>query len=198
MSNPPTRTLGAPSDQTPHAELSQADLAVLRRMLLQQPAAQRQNAHVQDQLAERALIERDTLDRTLPTAKAVLAALGWGNSAITTMTTGAQLQQLMWRANHPDVESPLPWMGAGIGALVAGLLTFAQIYTSGRSAWGYRLCLLPDALTTGFQWCWWILVPIFSVLLPNQALAILLAVVVSIPIGIYSARLPERMVFGKR
>jgi len=96
------------------------------------------------------------------------------------------------------VAGPLPWMGAGIGALVAGLLTFAQIYTAGRSTWGYRLCLLPDALTTGFQWCWWILVPIFTVLLPHPALAIGLAVAVSIPIGIYSARLPERMVFGKR
>lgn len=196
MSNPPTRTLGAPSDQQLPAELSQADLAVLRRLLIQQPAAQRHSAHMQDQ--ERALIERDTLDRTLPTAKAVLAALGWGNSAITMMTTGAQIQLLLWRANHPGIESPLPWMGVGIGALVAGLLTFAQIYTAGRSAWGYRLCLLPDALTTGFQWCWWILVPIFSVLLPNRALAILLAVAVSVPIGIYSARLPERMVFGKR
>ena len=197
MSNPPLRTtLGPPgsSNAQQPAELSAADLATIRR-LLQQSAAIDEN---EEPSTERALIERETLDRTLPTAKAVLAALGWGNSAITTMTTGAQLQLLLWHVNNPGVAGPLPWMGVGIGALVAGLLTFAQIYTAGRSRWGYRLCLLPDALTTGFQWCWWILVPIFTVLLPHPALAIGLAVAVSIPIGIYSARLPERMVFGKR
>lgn len=198
MSHPPTRTLDQPDAQPPLTELSQADLAALRRLLIQQPASQKKTMVVSDQPAEQALIERATLDRTLPTAKAVLAALGWGNSAITTMTTGAQIQLLLWHAKHPGVAAPLPWMGIGIGALVAGLLTFAQIYTAGRSTWGYRLCLLPDALTTSFQWCWWILVPIFTVLLPNRALAIALAVAVSLPIGIYSAQLPERMVFGKR
>ncbi|HEY1015604.1 MAG TPA: hypothetical protein VGE07_23040, partial [Herpetosiphonaceae bacterium] len=174
MSQSSSRTALSQHGQPDAAEFNAEDLAILRHMMRQQPGATKRA----QQPVERGLIDRASLERSLPTAKAVLATLGWGNSAITTMTTGAQLELLLWHASHPSMEGPLPWLGAVIGLGVAALLTFGQIYTAGRSAWGYWLCLLPDALMTAFQWYWWLLRPLFTALLPNPALAPGLAAVV--------------------
>lgn len=154
---------------------------------------------------ERVLIGRESLDRTTPTAKAAAAVLGWANSIGTTVLTGIQIQNAVHRHYNPGVDAPFPLAGILAGFALQALLTFGQIYTAERSVWGYRLCLAPDAALTAWQWGRWLLYPVFIALLslvlsPTWAMIAALTVssVIAWIIGVYSAKLPERMVFGQR
>jgi len=155
--------------------------------------------------AERVLIKREALDKTTPTAKAAAAVLGWMNSVGTTALTGIQIEYAVRRYYAPAEAAPFPLTGILTGFLFQVILTFGQIYTAERSKWGYRLCLAPDALLTAWQWAnlalYPVLIALFSLVLPMtwaMAAAIFLASVIAWTIGVYSAQLPERMVFGKR
>ncbi len=151
------------------------------------------------------LLSRDILDTTLPRAKATLAVACWVNSITTSVVTGAQVQLIVHYYQSPALAAPLPWVGGLLGFLFQLILTFGQIYTAGRSVWGYRLCLAPDAGMTALQWGQWIVYPVLIALLSlvlgaPAALWIALAAtgIITWYIGVYSAKLPERLVFGQR
>jgi hypothetical protein len=155
--------------------------------------------------AEQTLIPRKTLDDTTPMAKAALAILCWANSIGTSALTGAQIQLAVLRHNHPGMPTGWPAAGVIIGAAFQLILTFAQVYTAERSPTGYKVALAPDALMTAFQWGQWLLYPVLIALLslilpPIVALGIAVAgaIVGSWVIGVWSAKLPERLVFGPR
>lgn len=154
---------------------------------------------------EQVLIKREALDKSTPTAKAVLAVLCWMNSIGTTALTGIQIQRAVHQHYSPGTAAPFPWAGILAGFLFQLLLTFGQIYTAERSAWGYRLCLAPDAALTAWQWGQLALYPVTIALLslvlpatPALLLALTLSATAAWMIGVYSAKLPERMVFGQR
>jgi len=151
------------------------------------------------------LLSRDILDTTLHRAKAGLALACWINSIATSVITGAQVQMVVHYHQTPALAAPQPWVGALAGFLFQVLLTFGQIYAAERSVWGYRLCLAPDAGMTAFQWGQWIVYPVLIALLslilaPTPALWLALAGtgIITWYIGVYSAKLPERLVFGQR
>jgi hypothetical protein len=155
--------------------------------------------------AEQTLIPRKTLDDTTPMAKAALAILCWANSIGTSALTGAQIQIAVLRHNHPGMPTGFPVTGVIIGSAFQLILTFAQVYTAERSPTGYKVALTPDALMTAFQWGQWLLYPVLiallSLVLPSiiaLGIAIAGAIVGSWVVGVWSAKLPERLVFGPR
>lgn len=155
--------------------------------------------------ADRVLVDRTVLDQTTPKAKAGLALLCWANSVTTSMATGAQLQLVVFRHQNPGIEAPTPILGILAGFALQALLTFGQVYTAERSRRWYWVCLTPDAAMTAFQWAQWIFYPIAIALLSlalsgTAALFSALAVagLSAWIVGVYSAQLPERMIFGQR
>lgn len=140
--------------------------------------------------AERPLIPRRNIDDTLPWAKGAASLLCWANSAVTTMLTAADIQVFTTR-------QPATWAAWVVGFMVAGVLTLGQIYTAKRTRAGYAVVLFPDALMTSYQWATIALLPFFLRLLGAWWLAVLVAALVGGVIGIISARLPERLTFGK-
>lgn len=155
------------------------------------PVAQPQSVAIQASQRERVLIDPRTLDDTLPAAKAIAAGMGWLNSVITTMFTTADLQTFI-------TDKPATWIAWAGGFIFAAVLTFGQIYTSGRNRKAYAVFLFPDALMTSVQWGKWLLLPLFLKLIPLWWLAVMMAAVTGGIIGIVSARTPERLTFGKR
>jgi len=140
---------------------------------------------------ERVLIARKNIDDTLPHAKAIASAIGWINSLITTVFTTMQVESYI-------TQAPSTWIAVLAGFGLAALLTFGQIYTSGRNRTAYAIMLFPDALMTSLQWCNWFLLPLWLRLLPtNWTLAVTIAAIIGGIIGIISARLPEHLTFGK-
>lgn len=140
---------------------------------------------------EKVLIDRRSIEIALPYAKAGLSTLCWINSILTTMLTTADIQTFV--TERPS--TPLAW---GIGFGLAAVLTLAQIFASGRNRAGYAVALFPDALMTSYQWCQWLLLPLFIKLLPGAwSIAVFVAALAGGLIGIVSARLPERLTFGK-
>ena len=137
------------------------------------------------------LLDPRIVDRTLPAAKAIAAALGWINSVATTVLTARDVQSFI--TDQPPTGIALV---AGFG--FAALLTFGQIYTSGRYRKTYAMFLFPDALMTSIQWSKWLLLPLFLKLVPAWWLAVMIAAVIGGIIGIISARTPERLTFGVR
>jgi hypothetical protein len=71
----------------------------------------------------------------------------------------------------------------------------AQVFTKDASAGGYLVALFPDVLTTAVQHQRW-LVPVLRVLL-GEAAGLLSGLALAALIGWYSARLPERLLFGR-
>jgi hypothetical protein len=140
--------------------------------------------------AERVLIPRHNIDDTLPWAKGAASLLCWVNSGVTTILTTADIQ--VFTTRQPSTWAA--WVG---GFAVALVLTGGQVYTAKRTRVGYSLLLFPDALMTSYQWCSWWLLPFFLRLLGSWPLAALAAAIVGGIIGIVSARLPERLTFGK-
>jgi hypothetical protein len=160
---------------------------------------------VRKSTAEQVLIPRETLDKTTPTAKAVLAILCWANSIGTTALTGMQIQNAVHNHYHPGTTAPIPIAGIVAGFVLQVILTAGQAYTAERSVWGYRICLAPDAALTAWQWGRFIMYPISIALLSlvlsatwAMVASLIIASIVSWMVGVYSAKLPERMVFGQR
>ncbi len=147
-------------------------------------------AKAQPSTSERPLIHRHNIDDTLPWAKGAASLLGWINSAATTTLTAADIQVFTTR-------QPATWAAWVLGFGVAVVLTLGQIYTAKRTRAGYAICLFPDALMTSYQWCSWALLPFFLRLLGVWWLAVVVAALIGGVIGIVSARLPERLTFGK-
>jgi hypothetical protein len=155
--------------------------------------------------ADRVLVDRTVLDKTTPRAKAGLALLCWANSITTSMATGAQLQLVVFHHQNPGIDAPMPMIGILAGFALQALLTFGQVYTAERSRTWYRVCLTPDAAMTAFQWAQWIFYPIaialLSLVLSGQVAlfgALAIAGLAAWAVGVYSAQLPERMIFGQR
>ena len=154
------------------------------------------------------ILNRRALDVSLPTAKGIGSVLGWGNSVGTGGATGWQIQNIVWLYYHPGQSldaAPVPWVGALIGVVLQILCSFAQIYTAGRSKWGYMLALAPDVLTTTYQWVRWLLYPwlvavVAFIIGPESAhwITMLMSCIIGLTVGYYSARLPEYWVFGPR
>lgn len=156
-------------------------------------------------VADKVLVDRKVLDQTTPKAKATLALLCWANSVTTSMVTGAQLQLIVFRHQHPGIEAPTPILGLLGGFALQVLLTFGQVYTAERSRAWYRACLTPDAAITALQWAQWIFYPVaialLSLVLSGKAAlfaALTVAGLAAWIVGVYSAQLPERMIFGQR
>ena len=140
---------------------------------------------------EATLLDPRLIDRTLPAAKAIAAALGWVNSVATTVLTARDVQTFI-------TDRPATTISILAGFAFAALLTFGQIYTSGRYRKTYAVFLFPDALMTSLQWGKWLLLPLFIKLIPIWWIAIVVASIVGGIIGIISARIPERLTFGVR
>lgn len=156
-------------------------------------------------LAGRSLRSRDSLDRLLPYAKAVLAALCWVNSFGASGVTCAQVELAVWHHQYGAALAPLPWRGFVIGLLVQVLLTAVQIWTAERAPRVYLLTLVPDAGMTTYQWWQWLLWPVAialtTLVLPAQQAwwaSVAMCLVLGWIIGVYSAKLPEVLVFGQR
>lgn len=138
---------------------------------------------------EHGILEPEFLDTMMPWAKALVAAVGWMNSGGTTVAAALWVEQTVWQQT-----TQYGWI---VGIALAVLLSAAQVFTKDRSAGGYLAALLPDVAITAWQHYRWWLRTIWVVLLGPVA-GVLLAVVCSIAIGWWSARLPERMMFGKK
>lgn len=134
------------------------------------------------------LIDREVLNRTRPLFKAILAVLGWGNSLSTTVFCVLWVEQ--------QLTGSYSWIGGTIGAVLAVALTLAQIYTSDSSPGGYVVSLLPDmVLTAAPHYLWMVIVTSFFF---GSIAGPLLAGACALALGFWSARLPERLVFGTR
>lgn len=153
------------------------------------------------------ILNRRALDVSLPTAKGVASLLGWVNSAATSGAMGWQVQNLVWVYYHPGLpidQAPTPWVGLVVGFIVQVLSTFGQVYTAGRSRFGYLICLAPDALATAYQWARWLIYPwliaVVSLVAADNAqwITALMSCTIGLVIGYYSARLPEDWIFGTR
>ncbi len=142
-------------------------------------------------VGEATLLDPRLIDRTLPAAKATAATLGWINSVATTVLTARDIQTFI-----TDRPATMIALLAGFG--FAALLTFGQIYTSGRYRKTYAVFLFPDALMTSIQWSKWLLLPLFLKLIPIWWVAVITAAIIGGIIGIISARTPERLTFGVR
>jgi hypothetical protein len=137
---------------------------------------------------ERILLDPAVVDRSRPLLKAVLAAVGWANSWATTTLSAMWIEQ--------QITGQATWVSMVIGAIVAIVLTVGQVYTLRASGGGYLFCLLPDVGLTAIQHQRW-LVPIFRLLLGEWG-GLLVGWLLALWIGERSARLPERLVFGRR
>lgn len=148
---------------------------------------------------ERPLLPRQVLERSLPRVKALAAAAGWGNSLVTGVLTGAQLQQAIWAHDHPGVPGPWPLTGVLLGVLLSIGCTVGQVFTIDRHTMAYRVFLAPDVATTAWQWWYWMFEPL-SRIVPEDLRRWVVPILLLIPfmIGVFSAKLPERIVFGPR
>lgn len=158
------------------------------------------------QRSAQTLRSRDSIDHSLPLARAALAILCWVNSYLASGITLAEVETLTWRFQHPGLDAPpLAWKGFVIGLALQAILTAVQVYSAERNPRTYFISLLPDAGMTMYQWWQWLLWPT-SLALASQALppvgawwaALALSVSAGWIIGVYSARLPEVLVFGPR
>ncbi len=158
-------------------------------------------------VASTTILNRRALDVSLPTAKGVASLLGWVNSAATSGAMGWQVQNMVWVYYHPGLpidQAPTPWIGLLAGFTVQVLSTFGQVYTAGRSRFGYLICLAPDALATAYQWARWLIYPwliaLVALVAPDNAqwITVLMSCTIGLVIGYYSARLPEDWIFGAR
>lgn len=149
-----------------------------------------------EERAERTLLDPRVIERTLPLAKAIGAIVGWANSAVTSVLCALWLEQLVRGSWSP--------IGMLSGLLFAFTFTLLQIYTNGRSPGGYLVVLLPDVLTTAAQHQRWTVALARALwsLVGSATLGWWLGLgsgwAVALLIGWYSARLPERLVFGRR
>lgn len=143
------------------------------------------------QPASTVLIDRKSIDKSVPVAKAIASAACWVNSGITTVLTVADIQVFI-------TDRPSNWIAWVSGLTIAVALTFGQIYTSGRHRKGYFFCLFPDACMTAMQWCSFLLLPLCLKLFPAWVLAVIVAALIGGIIGIVSARLPEQLTIGIR
>lgn len=152
--------------------------------------------------ADRTLLSPEVLETTLPFAKFVMAILAWANSGATMAITCAQAELLIWQYHNKGVlalsEAPAPVNGFVAGLGLALVLTIAQAYTLRYAPRWYPVTLFPDAATTALVWCQWILIPLLSMLIPWLWVAWAASIVIGYAIGHWSAKLPERLVFGRR
>lgn len=136
------------------------------------------------------LLGRKTLDEARPWGQALLSVAALANSLITTVACAVDARNLA----RPDFNIGVTIV---IGVILAFSLTVAQVLTSDVSTLGYLIALTPDALMTAIQWREWFLVPLFNALMPGLG-GVAMAWTVAILIGLVSAYIPERMIFGKR
>ncbi len=134
------------------------------------------------------LIDRKVLHNTRPFFQTLLAIVLWANSLGTTIFCAMWVEQRMMGAYS--------WIGAAVGVIVAVVLTLVQIYTADVSPGGYLVALLPDVVLTAAPHYVWLYI-IASFFFGNIA-GILLAGIGAAVLGYFSARLPEKLVFGAR
>ncbi len=142
------------------------------------------------------LFDFNRLDDSRPLIKKAACVLGWGNSAITTIATTLGIQHWLYGLRDPR--------GALAGIALAAILFAGQIYTLRKSRSGYAVFLTPDALMTAWQWCNWILIPLAVKLAGSPdfgsrrwVIAVGSAAIIGGVGGIVSARLPEKLAFGR-
>jgi uncharacterized membrane protein YedE/YeeE len=136
------------------------------------------------------LLGSKVLDRTRPFFAALLSAAGWSNSWVTTTMAAIWLEQQL------TVHGNATWVSWVVGITIAVTLTLGQIYTLGQSRGGYLFCLLPDVALTAVQHQRW-LVPLIKFFF-GDIIGFIGGWAGAITIGWFSARLPERIVFGRR
>lgn len=137
--------------------------------------------------AEHGLLDPSVVIRARPLAEGLFALLLWSNSAITTVLCCQWVEQQLMQTT-----SPASW---AVGIALTVVLTVAQIFTKDANWGGYVVALLPDVATTALQHQRW-LVAVLTVLLGTAA-GILLGWTLALLVRWYSARLPERMLFGR-
>ncbi len=136
---------------------------------------------------ERGILDRNVIQRARPIAKGILALLLWSNSAVTTILCCQWAEQQITRTT-----TPASW---AIGLAITVILTVAQIFTKDADGLWYLVSLVPDVATTAAQHQRW-LVPVLSVLFGGLA-GMLSGWTIALLLGWFSARLPERLMFGR-
>ncbi|HEY1015713.1 MAG TPA: hypothetical protein VGE07_23595 [Herpetosiphonaceae bacterium] len=134
------------------------------------------------------VVANEQLERWLPAAKLAASVGGWANSLVTTILTCMQIQEFAYGYTS--------WLGFIFGVVLAVGLIVGQIFTLKRSRVWYAIFLFPDALMTSVQWCQWILFPVAFKLMPWLPAAATASVAGGV-LGIISARMPEKLTFGK-
>lgn len=134
------------------------------------------------------LLDRAVVRRTRPVAKALLAALAWANSGVTMVLC------IMWLETQLTA-APATWISYVVGLLLTILLTIAQVYTKDAHIGGYAVALLPDVATTSVQHARWTID--VGIILFGPVIGFYGGAAAALLIGWYSARLPERLIFGQ-
>lgn len=136
------------------------------------------------------LLERKTLDEARPIGAAILSGVAFIISIATTVACVIDVRDIA----RPDVSIVYAVL---IGFIIAIGLTVAQILTSDVTTIGYLIALAPDAIMTALQLREWLLTPLFNAVMPGGG-GIAMSWLVGLMIGIISAYIPERLIFGKR
>lgn len=136
------------------------------------------------------LLDRKTLEEARPLGAAILSVFALANSMVTTVACAIDIRDIA----RPDLH--VLW-ALVIGLVVACGLTAAQVLTSDVTTIGYLIALAPDAIMTAVQWREWLLTPLFNAVMPGMS-GVATSWLVALIVGLVSAYIPERMIFGRR
>ncbi|KPL90003.1 hypothetical protein [Herpetosiphon geysericola] len=136
------------------------------------------------------LLGRKTLDEARPIGAAILSGVAFIISIATTVACVIDVRDIA----RPDVSIIYAVL---IGFIIAIGLTAAQILTSDVTTIGYLIALAPDAIMTALQLREWLLTPLFNAIMPGSS-GVAISWLVGLVVGIISAYIPERLIFGKR
>lgn len=150
----------------------------------------------------KSILNWGTVNHTLPHAKLAASAVGWINSAATTIISTVQMTEIIYlQKNTSAVSAPMSMfvLGMLIGLFFFLFLTGGQIYAlAAKNQTAYAAFLIPDVAMTGFQWRQSILLPLATATLGVSIEILIGTWAIGIGIGILSAKLPEWLTFGKQ
>lgn len=133
-----------------------------------------------------ALLTQRALQQTFPIAKALFGFIFF----LTSITTGAAIAGRLYTFMY---LLPAPFWVYSVGVVVSLILGAGQYYTRAMQLrWTYLAFVFPDALTTTWMLCQWVIFDLWAILLPGIGGQICATIMGGVW-GLASAIIPERV-----